>query len=130
MNNKERYLKFIKDFTSIGLRDCSSKAELNSASFYTLRLSLENMQKITNEMRKQIKEIYSDCKDNNFTLDTKEKNVEFVKDIKNIKITDICNELRVHKTDIYCMKCSDSKYILVISEIKRQLDEVYRKYSN
>ena len=57
MNNKERYLKFIKDFNDVGIKDILKEFNFNSASFYTSRYSLDNMQKITNEMRKQIKAI-------------------------------------------------------------------------
>lgn len=129
MNNKERYLKFIKDFNDVGIKDILKELNFNSASFYTSRYSLDNMQRITSEMRKQIKIIYHDIKNDEFILETKEKNVSFVKDIKAIQLNKICNELNIKKNSLYVYEASESKYELVIDEIKKQLDDVYLKYN-
>jgi len=129
LNNKERGIKFIKDFNGIGITDILKSFNLNSSSFYTYEYSIKNMQRVTNEMRKKIKNIYPDIEDNNFILATKESNLNFVKDIKNIKITSICNNLKIHKTSLYGLDASDSKYELVINEIKKQIDQVYEKYN-
>lgn len=129
MNNKERYLKFIKDFNGIGITDILRELNFNSSSFYTYEYSIENMQRVTNEMRKQLKKLYSELNDTNFILDTKEKNVSFIKDIKDIRINYICQNLKVIKGTLYNFTASESKYELVINEIKKQLDNVYLKYS-
>lgn len=130
MNNKERYLKFIKDFNDIGIKDILGELNFNSASFYTSRYSLDNMQKITSEVRKQVKNIYPDIKNDEFILDTKEKNIAFVKDIKAIQLNKICNELNIKKNSLYVYEASDFKYELVINEIKKQLDNIYLKYNS
>ncbi len=129
MNNKERYLKFIKDFNGIGITDILDELNLNSSGFYTNIYSLENMQKITNKMREQIKLIYQDIKNDEFILDTKEKNIAFVKDIKDIRTNYICENLKIIKGSLYNFTASESKYELVIDEIKKQLDDVYLKYN-
>lgn len=130
MNNKERYLKFIKDFNNIGITDILKDLNFNTAGFYTGRYSLDNMQKITDKMRQQIKAIYPDIKNEEFILDDKEKNVDFVKDIKEIYINKICKQLKIATSALYVYECSEAKYELVVAEIKRQLDEVYKKYSD
>jgi len=129
MNNKERYLKFIKNFNDIGISNTLKELDFNSSSFYTYEYSLENMQKITNKMREKIISIYPSINDNKFILDTKEKNINYVKDIKSVGINKICDELNVHKSALYTLECSELKYELVINEIKKELDNVYQKYS-
>lgn len=128
MNKKEMYLKFIKDFNGIGITDILNDLNMNSSSFYTLEYSVENMQRVTNEMRKRIRKLYADVKDDEFILETKEKNVNFVKDIKDIQINRICRNLKIAKGSLYVYEASDSKYELVIDEIKKQIDEVFKKY--
>lgn len=130
MNNKERYLKFIKDFNSIGTANICKELNKDKSSFYTSRLSLENMQLITSSIRKHIKELYPLIDDNEFILNTKEDNINFTKDIKKINVTDICNNFNIQKTTLYRKVASESKYELVINEIKKELDEVYQKYNN
>lgn len=129
MSNKERYLKFIKDFNGIVITDILNEFKMDLGTFYTSRYSLDNMQKITDEVKRQIKNLYQNIKNNEFILDTKEKNVSFVKDIKAIQLNKICNELNIKKNSLYVCEASDSKYELVIDEIKRQLDDVYLKYN-
>lgn len=129
MNNKERYLKFIKDFNGIGITDILNDLNMNSSSFYTYEYSIENMQLVTNEMRKQLKILYTELNDNNFILDTKEKNINFVKDIKDIRTNYICESLKISRGTLYNYTASDSKYELVINEIKKQLDNIYLKYN-
>lgn len=129
MNNKERYLKFIKDFNGIGIANILSDFKMDLGTFYTNRYSLENMQKITNEVKRQIKNLYQDIKNDEFILETKEKNVSFVKDVKAIQLNKICNELNIKKNSLYVYEASESKYELVIDEIKKQLDDVYLKYN-
>lgn len=128
MNKKEMYLKFIKDFNGIGITDILNDLNMNSSSFYTLEYSVENMQRVTNEMRKRIRKLYADVKDDEFILETKEKNVNFVKDIKDIQINRICRNLKIAKGSLYVYEASNSKYELVIDEIKKQIDEVFKKY--
>lgn len=130
MNNKEMYLKFIKDFNGIGITDILSDLNMNSSSFYTYEYSIENMQRVTDEMRKRIKQLYVNIKNDEFILDTKEKNVDFIKDIKDIQINRICKDLKIAKGSLYVYEASDSKYELVIDEIKKQLDNIYLKYNN
>lgn len=129
MNNKERYLKFIKDFNLISIFNICEELKKDKSSFYTCRLSLENMQVITDEIRKRIKVLYPDVNDDEFILNTKEKNVDFVKDINEININKICNKYKIFTNAIYSLECSETKYELVVNEIKSQLDEVYKKYS-
>lgn len=129
MNNKEKLLKFIKDFNGIGITDVLNDLNMNSSAFYTYEYSLDNMQKITNEVRKQLKTLYNDLEDNNFILNTKEKNVNFIKDIKDIRTNYICENMRISRGTLYNYTASESKYELVINEIKKQLDEVYQKYN-
>lgn len=129
MNNKERYLKFIKDFNLISIFNICEELKKDKSSFYTCRLCLENMQVITDEIRKRIKALYPDVNDNEFILNTKEKNVDFVKDINEISLNKICNKYKIFTNAIYSLECSESKYELVVNEIKRQLDEIYKKYS-
>ena len=129
MNNKERYLLFIKYFNNIKTKDILKTFNLSSSSFYTYEYSLENMQQVSDEMKKQIKEIYPNIKDDKINLDTKEKIVDFIKDIKEIGINKICNQLKIDSGALYTYRVSDSKYELIINEIKKQLDEVYKKYS-
>ena len=95
MNNKERYLLFIKYFNNIKTKDILKTFNLSSSSFYTYEYSLENMQQVSDEMKKQIKEIYPNIKDDKINLDTKEKIVDFIKDIKEIGINKICNQLKI-----------------------------------
>lgn len=128
MNKKEMYLKFIKDFNGIGITDILNDLNMNSSSFYTHEYSVENMQRVTNEMRKRIRKLYADVKGDEFILETKEKNVNFVKDIKDIQINRICRNLKISKGSLYVYEASDSKYELVIDEIKKQIDEVFKKY--
>lgn len=128
MNKKEIYLKFIKDFNSIGITNILSDLNMNSSSFYTYEYSVENMQRVTNEMRKRIRKLYADVKDDEFILETKEKNIDFVKDIKDIQINRICKNLKIAKGSLYVYEASDSKYELVIDEIKKQIDEIFKKY--
>lgn len=128
MNKKEMYLKFIKDFNGIGITDILKDLNMNSSSFYTYEYSVENMQRVTNEMRKRIRKLYADVKDDEFILETKEKNINFVKDIKDIQINRICKNLKIAKGSLYVYEASDSKYELVIDEIKKQIDEIFKKY--
>lgn len=129
MINKERYLKFIKDFNLISIFNICEELKKDKSSFYTCRLSLENMQIITDEIRKRIKALYPDVNDDEFILNTKEKNVDFVKDINEISINKICNKYKIFTNAIYSLECSETKYELVVNEIKNQLDEIYKKYS-
>lgn len=129
MNKKERYLKFIKDFNNINIYDILKELNLITSGFYTYRYSLEKMQLITDEMRRRIKALYPDVNDDEFILNTKEKNVDFVKDINEIGINKICNKYKIFTNAIYSLECSETKYELVVNEIKSQLDEVYKKYS-
>lgn len=129
MINKERYLKFIKDFNLISIFNICEELKKDKSSFYTCRLSLENMQVITDEIRKRIKVLYPDVNDDEFILNTKEKNVDFVKDINEININKICNKYKIFTNAIYSLECSETKYELVVNEIKNQLDEIYKKYS-
>jgi len=92
MNNKEKYLKFIKDFNNIGVSNILNNFNIDTSGFYTGFYSLENMQKVSNEMRKQLRELYLEINDNKFILDTKEKNIEFIKDISNISPIHILKE--------------------------------------
>lgn len=130
MNNKEIYLKFIKDFSSINTSDILKKFNLNSSSFYTCEYSLTNMQKITDETRKQIKKLYNEVKNDDFILKTKDDNVNFIKDLKEIGINKVCKKLKIFTTAIYSMECSEEKYKLVVNEIKQQIQNVYNKYNN
>lgn len=129
MNNKERDLKFIKDFNKINIYDILKELNLITSGFYTCRYSLEKMQTVTDEMRRKIKTLYSNINNDEFILSTKEKNVDFVKDINEININKICNNHKIFTNAIYSLECSDTKYELVVSEIKKQLDEVYKKYN-
>jgi ACT domain-containing protein len=129
MNNKEMYLKFIKDFNNINIYDILKEINLTTSCFYTYRYSIEKMQKVTDEMRKKIKNIYPTIKNDEFVLDTKEKIVNFAKDITNISTNNITNELKVDRGALYTYRVGEAKYELVINEIKKQLDEVYEKYN-
>ena len=129
MNNKEMYLKFIKDFNSINVFDILRELNLITSGFYTYRYSLEKMQLVTDEMRKKIKGIYPVIEDKKFVLSTKEKNINFVKDITNISTNNIINDLKIDKASLYTYRISELKYELVVNEIKKQLDKVYKKYS-
>lgn len=128
MNNKERYLKFIKDFKDISVSNILKEFNMNTASFYTATYSLENMQKITDEFRKRLCEFYFEL-NNEFILDTKEKNILFTKDIKEIGINKICDELKIKTSALYMYRCSDTKYELVVNTIKERLKETFNKYS-
>ena len=75
MNKKEMYLKFIKDFNNISIYDILKEVDLTTSCFYTYRYSLEKMQRVTDEMRKRIKTIYPTIKNDEFILDTKEKQI-------------------------------------------------------
>ena len=55
--------------------------------------------------------------------------MSFVKDIKAIQLNKICNELNIKKNSLYVYEASESKYELVIDEIKKQLDNIYLKYN-
>jgi len=87
------------------------------------------MQKVSNEMRKQLRELYLEINDNKFILDTKEKNIEFIKDISNISPIHILKENNIDRGCFYSLKNKEEKYLLVVNEIKSQIDEVYLKYS-
>lgn len=129
MNNKERYLKFIKDFNSISVYNILKETNLTTSCFYTCRYSFENMQQVTDEIRKRIKIIYPTIKNDEFILDTKEKIIVFAKDITNISTNNILSELKIDKGSLYTYRISEQKYELVVNEIKKQLDEVYKKYN-
>lgn len=129
MSKKEMYLKFIKGFNNINVYGILKELNLITSGFYTYRYSLEKMQLVTNEMRKRIKFIYPIIENDEFILDTKEKNVNFVKDITNISTNNIFDDLKIDRGSLYTYRVSESKYELVIDEIKRQLDEVYEKYN-
>lgn len=129
MNKKEMYLKFIKDFNNINVFDILKELNLMTSGFYTYRYSLDKMQLVTSEMRNRIKNIYPIIKNDEFILNTKEKIVEFVKDITNISTNNILNDLKIDKGSLYTYRISESKYELVVEKIKRQLDEVYEKYN-
>lgn len=129
MNKKEMYLKFIKDFNNISIYDILKEFDLTTSCFYTYRYSLENMQRVTDEMRKKIKFIYPTIKNDEFILNTKEKIVDFAKDITNISTNNIFDKLKVDRGALYTYRISETKYELVIDEIKRQIDEVYEKYN-
>jgi len=127
LNNKERYLKFIKDFNNIGISSILKKLGFNSSSFYTYEYSLENMQRLTNNIRNKMQQPYPEIKDNNFTLDTKEKNIDYVKDISDISTNKILDNLKIDRGACYTLRIGEQKYELIINEIKKQLDEVYQK---
>ena len=129
MNKKEMYLKFIKDFNNISIYDILKDVDLTTSCFYTYRYSLEKMQQVTDEMRKRIKTIYPTIKNDEFILNTKEKIVNFAKDITNISTKIIASDLKIDSGALYTYRISESKYELVIDEIKRQIDEVYEKYN-
>lgn len=129
MNKKEMYLKFIKDFNNISIYDILKEVDLTTSCFYTYRYSLEKMQRVTDEMRKRIRTIYPTIKNDEFILDTKEKIVNFAKDITNISTNNITDELKIDRGALYTYRVGENKYELVINEIKSQLDEVYKKYS-
>ena len=129
MNKKEMYLKFIKDFNNISIYDILKEVELTTSFFYTYRYSLEKMQRVTDEMRKRIRTIYPTIKNDEFILDTKEKIVNFAKDITNISTNNITDELKIDRGALYTYRVGETKYELVINEIKRQIDEVYEKYN-
>lgn len=129
MNKKEMYLKFIKDFNNISIYDILKEVELTTSCFYTYRYSLEKMQRVTDEMRKRIRTIYPTIKNDGFILDTKEKIVNFAKDITNISTNNITDELKIDRGALYTYRVGETKYELVINEIKRQIDEVYEKYN-
>lgn len=129
MNKKEMYLKFIKDFNNISIYDILKEVDLTTSCFYTYRYSLEKMQRVTDEMRKRIRTIYPTIKNNEFILDTKEKIVNFAKDITNISTNNITDELKIDRGALYTYRVGENKYELVINEIKRQIDEVYEKYN-
>ena len=125
MNKKEMYLKFIKDFNNINVYDILKELNLITSGFYTYRYSIEKMQLVTDEMRKRIKCIYPIIENDEFILNTKEKNVDFVKDITNISTNNIFDDLKIDRGSFYTYRISELKYELVINEIKRQHDEVY-----
>lgn len=129
MNKKEMYLKFIKDFNNISIYDILKEVELTTSCFYTYRYSLEKMQRVTDEMRKRIRTIYPTIKNDEFILDTKEKIVNFAKDITNISTNNITDELKIDRGALYTYRVGETKYELVINDIKRQIDEVYEKYN-
>ena len=129
MNKKEMYLKFIKDFNNISIYDILKEVDLTTSCFYTYRYSLEKMQRVTDEMRKRIRTIYPTIKNDEFVLDTKEKIVNFAKDITNISTNNITDELKIDRGALYTYRVGENKYELVINEIKRQIDEVYEKYN-
>lgn len=129
MNKKEMYLKFIKDFNNISIYDILKEVDLTTSCFYTYRYSLEKMQRVTDEMRKRIRTIYPTIKNDEFILDTKEKIVNFAKDITNISTNNITDELKIDRGALYTYRVGENKYELVINEIKRQIDEVYEKYN-
>lgn len=129
MNKKEMYLKFIKDFNNISIYDILKEVDLTTSCFYTYRYSLEKMQRVTDEMRKRIRTIYPTIKNDEFILDTKEKIVNFAKDITNISTNNITDELKIDRGALYTYRVGETKYELVINEIKRQIDEVYEKYN-
>lgn len=129
MNKKEMYLKFIKDFNNISIYDILKEVELTTSCFYTYRYSLEKMQRVTDEMRKRIRTIYPTIKNDEFILDTKEKIVNFAKDMTNISTNNITDELKIDRGALYTYRVGETKYELVINEIKRQIDEVYEKYN-
>ena len=129
MNKKEMYLKFIKDFNNISIYDILKEVDLTTSCFYTYRYSLEKMQRVTDEMRKRIRTIYPTIKNDEFILDTKEKIVNFAKDITNISTNNITDELKIDRSTLYTYRVGENKYELVINEIKRQIDEVYEKYN-
>ena len=58
-----------------------------------------------------------------------EDNIKFAKDIKNISSQNILYNFKIDIGSLYTYKLSESKYELVVNEIKSQLDEVYKKYS-
>jgi len=130
LNNKERCLKFIKDFNNIGISNILKELEFNSSSFYTYEYSLENMQKITNKMREEIRKLYPEIKDNAFILNTKENNISYVKDISNISTNKILDNFKIDGGALYTLRIGKEKYELVINEIKKQLDELYQKYNH
>ena len=129
MNKKEMYLKFIKDFNNISIYDILKEVDLTTSCFYTYRYSLEKMQRVTDEMRKRIRTIYPTIKNDEFILDTKEKIVNFAKDITNISTNNITDELKIDRGALYTYRVGENKYELVINEIKRKIDEVYEKYN-
>lgn len=129
MNKKEMYLKFIKDFNNISIYDILKEVDLTTSCFYTYRYSLEKMQRVTDEMIKRIRTIYPTIKNDEFILDTKEKIVNFAKDITNISTNNITDELKIDRGALYTYRVGENKYELVINEIKRQIDEVYEKYN-
>ena len=129
MDSKEKYLKIIKDFSAIEITDILKKLNIDSGGFYTRKYSIENMQRVTNELKKQLKNWYIELENDNLILNTKEKNINFVKEIKEIKIKRICDKLNIKKNSLYVYEASDLKYELVIDELKKQLNLIYKKYS-
>ena len=128
MNTKERCLNFIKSFTNIKIRDVLKELNLNSSSFYTYEYSLDNMQKVTDEIKKRLEKICPDMDRGDIILDTKEKNVNFVKEINNIKINTLCSNLHISKQAIYRLEASDTKYELLVNDIIQRVNNIYNKY--
>lgn len=128
MNSKENYLKFIKDFKSINMSNIFKELNMDSSAFYTERYSLDNMKKITDEFRKRLNELSPELQ-NDFILETKEKNINFVKEISNISPINICKDLSIQCCDIYALRASEAKYKLVVNEIKTRLENTFNKYS-
>lgn len=129
MDNKELYLKFIKDFNNIGINNICKKINKDVSTFYTYKYSLENMQDITDHIRNEIIKFYPVLK-NDFILNTKEKNIEFVKKLAAIQIKKICLENKIDLTTIYSKKASEKKYKIVIDEINLQLQQLFNYFKN
>jgi len=85
------------------------------------------MQDITNHIRNEIMKLYPVLK-NDFILNTKEKNIEFVKKLASIQIKKICLENKIDLTTIYSKKASDKKYKIVIDEINLQLQKLFNHF--
>ncbi len=128
MESKERYLNIIKKFKDINLSSIFKSVDADNSSFYTGRYSLENMQRVTDALRERLCEFYPEL-ENKLILDTKQKNIDFVKDICKISIINICKELSIQSCDIYALRASSAKYELLINEIKKRLKDVFVKFS-
>lgn len=57
-------------------------------------------------------------------MNEKDANLKFIKDFFKINITDICNDLKVGKGNLYVGKVSNEKVALVKDELIKRLNNV------
>lgn len=57
-------------------------------------------------------------------MSNKEKDLQFIKDFSKIRVLDICNDLKINKSNIWNGRASEKNIKLVKDEIIRRVEEL------